>query len=218
MPNDTHAELDLTALPKPDVYKLLTSTVVPRPIAWITTMDAEDRVNAAPFSFFNVISADPPLVAVGFSAAPDRDEKDTLHNVRATGELVVNLVSEELAEAMNITATDAPRGLDELDLAGLATVASSHVKPPRIAASPVSLECRTFQVIETGGTNTVLLARVLTMHVRHDVFENEERLYVNASKLKAIGRMPGLGGYCTTRDLFQIRRIPWVEMKDRSVR
>ncbi len=206
---DTHAHFDFAATAKPDIYKLLASTVLPRPIAWITTLDAEGRVNAAPFSFFNVVSSDPPLFAVGFSGASDRNGKDTLANIRATGELVINMVPEELANAMNITAIDAPRGTDELVLAGLATAPCEHVKAPRIAASPVSYECTVFQIIETGGAGTVLLARGLAVHVRHDAFANEERLYLNPANMRLIGRMHGLGGYCTTRDEFEIPRLSW---------
>jgi len=213
VPEDTFASFDLRTLSKPDAYKLLAGTVLPRPIAWITTLDAEGRLNAAPFSFFNAISSDPPLITVGFSAAPDRDGKDTLANIRATGELVVNMVPEELAQAMNITASDVPRGMDELELAGLATAPSVQVKPPRIAGSPVSFECSTFQIIETGGPSTILLARVLHIHVRRDAFENEAHLYVDPSKMRLIGRMHGGGGYCTTRDLFEIPRIPWKQLQ-----
>lgn len=198
---------DLTTLSKPDTYKLLASTVTPRPIAWITTVDAEGRPNAAPYSFFNVLSSDPPLFAVGFSAAPDRDGKDTLANIRATGELVIQLVPEELATAMNLTATNAPRGLDELALAGLEIVASETVRPPRIAESPVAIECRVFQWIETGGSSTILVARGERMHIRRDVFLNEERLYIDNAKLNLIGRMGGAGDYMRTGDTFTIQRI-----------
>jgi len=207
----THRSFDLTTLPLADTYKLLASTVTPRPIAWITTLDAEGRANAAPFSFFNVLSSDPPLFAVGFSAAPDRDGKDTMANIRANGELVINLVSHELAEAMNITATNAPRGLDELVIAGLAIAPSEVVLPPRIAASPVSVECRTFQWIETGGSSTILIARGERMHIRHDVFADEERLYIDNAKLDLIGRMGGAGDYMRSRDTFTIPRIPWAD-------
>ena len=211
--SDTHAAFDLRTLSKPDTYKLLASTILPRPIAWITTLDEAGEPNAAPFSFFNVVSADPPLIVVGFSAAPDRDGKDTLSNIRRTGELVVNLVPEELANAMNITATDAPRGLDELALAGLATVPSVQVAPPRIAGSPVSLECRLFQIIEPGGSSTIMLAQVVEMHIRHDAFEDESRLHLDPSQMRLIGRMHGGGGYTTTKDVFEISRIPWKDMQ-----
>jgi flavin reductase (DIM6/NTAB) family NADH-FMN oxidoreductase RutF len=212
--SDTHAAFDLRTLSKSDTYKLLASTILPRPIAWITTLDEDGQPNAAPFSFFNVISSDPPLIVVGFSAAPDREGKDTLANIRRTGELVVNLVPEELAEAMNTTATDAPRGTDELALAGLATVPSLQVAPPRIAGSPVSLECRMFQVIEPGGSSTILLARVVAMHIRHDAFEDEARLHIDPSQMRLIGRMHGGGGYTRTREMFEIPRVAWKDMPD----
>lgn len=213
--SDTHAAFDLRTLPKSDTYKLLASTILPRPIAWITTLDDDGKPNAAPFSFFNVVSADPPLIFVGFSAAPDRDGKDTLSNIRRTGELVVNMVPEELAVAMNVTATDAPRGMDELLLAGLETVPSLQVAPPRIAGSPVSLECRTFQIIEPGGSSTILLAQVFEMHIRHDAFEDESRLHLDPAQMRLIGRMHGGGGYATTKDVFEIPRIPWKDMQEK---
>ena len=161
------------------------------------------------FPFFNLVSADPPLAAIGFSAASDRQGKDTLANIRTTGELVINLVSEELAQAMNITATAAPRGTDELALAGLARAASVQVRPPRIAVSPAAFECRSFQFIEPGGQSTILLAQVVHVHVRSDAFANEARLHVDPAMLKLVGRMHGGGGYCTTRDLFELERLSW---------
>ncbi len=208
---ETHSSFDLGTMSKSDVYKLVASVVMPRPIAWITSIDAEGVVNAAPFSFFNLLSSDPPLAAVGFSAASDREGKDTLANIRATGELVINLVSEELAQAMNVTAIDAPRGINELALAGLATVEVGRVRPPRIHAAPVSMECRTFQIIEPGGESTILLAEILQVHVRSDAFEDETRLRIDPHVLGLIGRMHGGGGgsYCRTRDLFQLDRPAW---------
>ncbi len=134
---DGFAHFDLGAMSKADGYKLLASVILPRPIAWVVTRDAEGLLNAAPFSFFNILSADPPLVAIGFSGASDRDGKDTLANIRAQGEFVVNLVPEELAQAMNITATNAPRGVDETRLAGLELTKCEVVKVPRIVGSPV---------------------------------------------------------------------------------
>jgi flavin reductase (DIM6/NTAB) family NADH-FMN oxidoreductase RutF len=174
----------------------------------VVTRDAEG-VNAAPFSFFNVLSADPPLVAIGFAAAADRDGKDTLTNIKAQGEFVVNLVPEELAQAMNITATNAPRGIDETRLAGLELVKCEVVNVPRIEGSPVGLECKLFQVIETGGTGTIVLGRIVYVHVRESAFANREKLYVDPAQLRLIGRMHGAGGYCTTRDTFTIDRLTW---------
>ena len=202
------AHFDLGAMSKADGYKLLASVILPRPIAWVVTRDAEG-LNAAPFSFFNILSADPPLVAIGFSGASDRDGKDTLANIKARGEFVANLVPEELAQAMNITATNAPRGTDETKLAGLELTPCEVVDVPRIAASPVGLECKLFQVIETGGTGTIVLGKIVWAHVRASAFTNLEKLYVDPSKLRLIGRMHGAGGYCTTRDTFNIERLSW---------
>ncbi len=208
----THANYSLTDLSPADGYKLLASLVMPRPIAWITSIDAAGTVNAAPYSFFNLVSADPLLAAVGFSAASDREGKDTLANVRATGDLVINLVSEPLAQAMNITAVNAPRGTDEVAMAGLATASSVQVKPPRIAESPVSLECQTFQWIEPSPRSTILLAKVLHVHVRRDAFFNEARFHIDPNVLQLIGRMHGGGGYCTTRNLFELDRPVWPQV------
>jgi flavin reductase (DIM6/NTAB) family NADH-FMN oxidoreductase RutF len=200
---------DLGAMAKSDVYKVLASVILPRPIAWVVSRDAAGGLNAAPFSFFNIVSSDPPIVAISFSAAPDREGKDTLANIRARGEFVVNMVPEELAEAMNVTATNAPRGTDETQLAGLELAPSALVDVPRIAGSPVALECRVFEFIEPGGASTILLARIVYAHVRTSAFENVARLHIDPAQMRLIGRMHGAGGYCTTRDVFTIERKSW---------
>jgi flavin reductase (DIM6/NTAB) family NADH-FMN oxidoreductase RutF len=206
---DGFAGFDLGAMSKADGYKLLAGVIVPRPIAWVVSRDAEGAVNAAPFSFFNILASDPPIVAIGFSAAPDREGKDTLANLRAREEFVVNLVPEELAEAMNVTATNAPRGMDETRLAGLAMAASMVVDVPRIAGSPVALECRLWQEIDPGGSSTIVLAKIVYVHVRADAFEDLERLHVDTTKMRLVGRMAGGGGYCRTGDVFVIERKAW---------
>jgi flavin reductase (DIM6/NTAB) family NADH-FMN oxidoreductase RutF len=203
------AEFDLGAMSKADGYKLLASVILPRPIAWVVSKDEDGVVNAAPFSFFNIVSSDPPMVAIGFSAASDRGNKDSLANIRAKGEFVVNLVPEEMAEAMNITATNAPRGTDETKLAGLEMLPCALVDVPRIAGSPVALECRLFETIEPGATSTILLAKIVYAHVRESAFENLERLHIDPAKMRLIGRMHGGGGYTTTRDTFNIDRKAW---------
>jgi flavin reductase (DIM6/NTAB) family NADH-FMN oxidoreductase RutF len=202
-------DFDLEAMPKADVYKVLASVILPRPIAWVVSKDAEGRINAAPFSFFNIVSSDPPIVAISFSAAPDRDGKDSLTNIRAHQDFVINMVSEELAVAMNTTATNAPRGTDETQLAHLELAPSTLIDVPRIAASPVAFECRLWQIIEPGGSSTILLAKILFAHVRKSAFEDLTRLHIDPSKMRLIGRMHGGGGYCTTRDLFNIDRKSW---------
>src|SRR4051812_15342930 len=135
---------DLAAIPASDAYKLLVSTVVPRPIALATTVDADGRVNAAPFSFFNAVSSVPPVVVLGVSPGDSAGDgyKDTERNIRDSGEFVVNLVDEAIAERMNVCAVDFPSAIGELDMAGLTPVASVGIRPPRIAESPVSFECK----------------------------------------------------------------------------
>ena len=206
---DGFAHFDLGAMSKADGYKLLAGVILPRPIAWVVSRDVAGEVNAAPFSFFNILSTDPPIVAIGFSAASDREGKDTLTNVRAVGEFVVNLVPEELAEAMNVTAANAPRGIDETRLAGLEMAPCAVVDVPRIAGSPVALECRLWQEIDPGGPSTIVMAKVVYAHVRATAFEDLARLHVDPSQMRLIGRMHGGGGYCTTRDVFTIERKAW---------
>jgi len=206
---DIFSHFDLATLAQADSYKLLASIILPRPIAWVTSRDTEGTVNAAPFSFFNIVSSDPPIVAISFSKGPDRDEKDSLSNIQARGEFVVNMVPEELAEAMNITATNAPRGMDETGLAGLELLPSSVVDVPRIAGSPASMECRLLETMNFGGTSTICLGRIVYVHVRTSAFEDVERLHIDPAQMKLIGRMHGGGGYTTTRDVFHIERKSW---------
>lgn len=206
---EAFSNFDLSTMKKADSYKLLASVIVPRPIAWIVSRDSAGEVNAAPFSFFNIVSADPPIVAISIAAPPDRSLKDTLANIRERGEFVVNMVPEELAVAMNITATNAPRGMDETKLAGLELVPCSVVDVPRIAGSPVALECKLFETLQPGGETVIVLGRILYVHVRRSAFEDESRLHIDPAKLRLIGRMHGGGGYCTTRDLFTIERKSW---------
>jgi flavin reductase (DIM6/NTAB) family NADH-FMN oxidoreductase RutF len=206
---DLFSHFDLGSLPQADVYKLLVNVVMPRPIAWVVSQDATGVINAAPFSFFNVMSSDPPLVAISFSGPRDRDMKDTLANIRSQREFVVNMVSEGLAEAMNITACNAPRSVDETQLAGLELTPSSMIAVPRITASPVAMECELFQTITPGGTSTICMGRVVAMHIRTSAFRDLQKLYIDPHQLRLIARMHGAGGYATTRDLFNMPRKPW---------
>jgi flavin reductase (DIM6/NTAB) family NADH-FMN oxidoreductase RutF len=192
-------------------YKLLTGVIVPRPIALVTTLDLEGRVNAAPYSFFNAIGSDPPIVALG----PGKT-KHTFHNIRTTQEFVVNLVSEEIMEAMNTTATDFPEGINELEVAGLNIAASRQIKAPRILESPVSLECKLDTILEIGN-NRVVIAEVLEIHIA-DQFVDAEKFYVDSQGLQLIGRMGGLGGYTRTRETFQIPRVSYAEWLEREAK
>lgn len=212
---DAHAFLDFAELDGSARYKLLTSTVVPRPIAWVTTVDEEGGVNAAPFSFFNVLVGDPPILAVSIGRRPGDDEpKDSIALIRASGELVINLVAYEQRAQMNVTATDFPAGETEVGPAGLELAPSRFVRPPRIAAAPVSFEARARQLIEIGA-NTIVLAEVAAMHIREDVLDRE-RFHVDTAALDLIGRMGGGGGYVRTTDTFEIPRVSYEEWRARG--
>lgn len=207
---------DLAALDAQNAYKLLVSTVVPRPIAWITTQDIDGSVNAAPFSFFNAVSGNPPVVAIGIGGRAPGDAKDTGGNIRRTGEFVVNLVSDALAEKMNITAIDFDKSVNELSEAGLTTAPSAKIRPPRIAESPVALECERLVIVDVGIDRSVVLGRVLAIHIADDCVLDPARCYVDTHRLDLIGRMHGGGWYARTRDSFDLPRIPladWPQQK-----
>jgi len=202
---------DFAAIPPRECYKLLVSTVTPRPIAWIVSQNLKGQLNAAPFSFFNAFSGDPPVVGVGIGSHEPGRAKDTRRNIRETREFVVNLVSEEVAEAMNITAIEFEASVNELTEAQLKTLPSLRVKPPRIAISPVSMECALMQIVDLGPDNGLVLGRVVAMHVRDDMVLDPAKNYIDTPKLKLIGRMHGTGWYARTSDLFKMDRIPRAE-------
>jgi flavin reductase (DIM6/NTAB) family NADH-FMN oxidoreductase RutF len=149
------------------------------------------RLNAAPYSFFNVMGSAPPTVAIGIMADPERGFKDTSRNILDTGEFVVNLVPERLVPAMNVTAVDAPRGVDELVLAGLATEPSAHVRPPRIAESPVAFECVSLSSVVTGPGQVVVIGRVLTVHIADDYVLSADRAHVDTPRLDLVAPFIG---------------------------
>ncbi len=207
---------DFTTLTEQERYKLMISTIVPRPIAWVVTQDLAGRVNAAPYSFFNAFSNEPPVLVIGIGGRKPGDVKDTGNNIRETGQFVVNLVSAETAEAMNITAIDFPPEVDELVQARLETAPSTKVRPPRIALSPVAFECERMMAIELHHDRTLVLGRIVAMHVRDDAVMDRERCYIDTPKLDLIGRMNGAGGYIHAAEGFQLPRIKledWV-MRD----
>ena len=172
---------DLEHLASPVAYKLLAATVVPRPIAWVTTVSAQGQPNAAPYSFFNIMGS---------------------------GEFVVNLVPEALVRQMNITAVDAPNGINELDLAGLAPAASTHVRPPRIAASPVSFECVNHATVVTGPHQSVVIGRILAVHIADAFVQDAERGHIDTRALGLVGRSYG-STYIRTHDTFELQRPTW---------
>ena len=165
--------IDLTALPPQIRYKLLTAIVLPRPIAWITTMDAEGVVNAAPFSFFNVFGQDPALVVLGLEHHRDGRMKDTTRNIRDTGEFVINLVSEALVEPMVRSAAAAGPGVSEPAVLGLALAPSARVRPPRLAAAPAAIECRRMVGLSFSAEREVLVAEALALACRDGLVDTE---------------------------------------------
>jgi len=189
-----------------DVYRLLISVVTPRPIAWVTSVDVEGRVNLAPFSFFNTFGADPPVVVFAPNRKRDNSQKDTLNNVETTGQFVVNAAIADLAAQVNLSSKELPAGESEVELTGLSVLPSVQVKPPRLAESPVSLECRLRQVIRIGETTlsaNLVIGEVVLIHVADRILD--ERGRVDPRKLQTIARLGG-DYYCHTSALFQMQR------------
>ena len=200
-------EFDFATLAGPDRYKLMAAAITPRPIAWITSQSAAGVRNAAPYSFFGMMGAEPPLLAIGLMRRPDGTYKDSAANIIETGEFVTNLVAEHDAEAMNLTCIDAPPGEDEIALAGLEVAVSSLIAPPRIASAPVSMECRLFNRVDAG-LSTIVLGEVLRFHI-DDRFIDPARLHVDTLAMGLVARMHGAGWYTRSTDLFQMQRPQW---------
>ena len=197
------------ALSAGERYKLLSGLVTPRPIALVTTRNAEGGDNAAPYSFFNAFSEEPPLVVLGLQARGGGMLKDTTENIRRTGEFVVNLVDEAIAEAMNVCSVDFPPGISEIEAAGLSTVACEAVGPGRIAEAPVSFECRRVVTLELGPMRSLVIGEVVWLHVR-DGLVDPESLRVNAERYAPVGRLFG-NLYTRTRDHFELVRPSYPE-------
>ena len=205
---------DLEAIPATHTYKLLVGLVAPRPIALITSMDENGTLNAAPFSAYNYLCTDPPIVGIGVTNRPGQKfvPKDTARNIRHTGEFVVNVVTEDIARQMNICATDFPAEMSEIEMAGFTTTPSTKIKVPRIAEAHAALECREYTTMEIGRSR-IILGRVVAMYIE-DQFVDPDGPYVKADELHSIGRMNGLGNYVKTRDAFiTIPRISYDEWK-----
>jgi flavin reductase (DIM6/NTAB) family NADH-FMN oxidoreductase RutF len=194
----------LRDLSKQDRYKLLSGIVIPRPIALVTTLDANGAVNAAPFSFFNVFSEDPPLVALGLQHKPDRSPKDTTRNIHRDGEFVVNMVDEALAFAMNDCAVDFPSGESEVAALGLATSPSVDVGVPRLAAAPFAMECKRSVSLAFGPGRELVVGEVVRIHAR-DGLVDTDKMYVDLSAYRPIGRLFG-NLYTYQRESFAMDR------------
>jgi flavin reductase (DIM6/NTAB) family NADH-FMN oxidoreductase RutF len=189
-----------------EVYRTLVEVVTPRPIAWVTSIDMEGKVNLAPFSFFNAFGANPPVVVFSPTRRRDGTKKDTLLNVEATGEFVLNAAVEPLAEQINLSSKELPHGASEVELTGLTLRPSTRVQVPRIAEVPVSLECRMLQIIPVGDgplSANLVLGEVVMIHVDDGILDASGR--VDPRKLRTIARLGG-SDYCRTTDLFAMER------------
>jgi len=189
-----------------NVYHLLVGIVTPRPIAWVTSVDPEGRVNLAPFSFFNAFGANPPVVVFSPTLRRDGSKKDTLRNVEATGEFVLNAAVESLADRVNLSSKELPYGESEVELAGLTLKPSLKVKPPRLAETPVNMECKVLQIVPLGKgsiAGNLVIGEVLVMHIDDRVLDDKGRM--DPRKLGTIARL-GSDYYCRTTDLFEMKR------------
>ncbi len=193
---------DHDALDPRDRYKLLSGAVVPRPIALITTLSTAGKVNAAPFSFFNVLSADPGVVAIGLESNDDGSFKDTSRNIRESGEFVVNLVDRALGKPMKACAEAMPFGIEEPVRTGLSTIPSTAVAPPRLEATPAAFECVRHTTLEISVSRQIVLGLVRHLHFRDDVIDLET-MRVDTSRLDLIGRLAG-PSYVGLADMFDI--------------
>jgi len=197
-------ELDPRTMKSESTYKLLIGCVVPRPIAWVSTVGADGVNNLAPFSFFMGVCGDPPTIA--FSSGPRaKDHKDTVRNAEHTGDFVVNIVDDDRAEAMNLSSGEYPAGVDEFALTGLTAAPGVKVRAPRVVEAPVSLECRVAQIIPVGrGPHSLVLGEIVYFHVRDDVYDARTGR-IDMARLKPVGRLAG-HAYTHVHDIFQMKR------------
>jgi len=198
--------LDFATLATRDAYQWMISTILPRPIAWVSTISADGKTNLAPFSFFQGVTANPPTLM--FVPVNNRQgaKKDTVRNIEAVPEFVVNLVPHRLAEQMNATSALLPYGESEFEKFGIVSTPSDLVRPPRVAAAPVAFECRLHQIVNIGEgplAANVIFGRILAAHLRDDVLGADGK--PDAHKLDLVGRLGG-EDYTTTRDTFSIER------------
>ena len=203
--NNGGMTVDPADLAPKDFYQHLVRAVVPRPIGWVSTVSADGRANLAPYSFFNAVCANPPTVMFSSTADRDGNAKDSLRNVREVGEFVCNIVSFGVAERMNKTSASLPRGESEFAFAGLTPVASTIVRPPRVAEALVQLECAVSHVVPLGEgpmSAHVVFGRIVRMHADDAVLSGGQ---IDPAKLDAIGRMGG-DSYCRTRERFEMDR------------
>lgn len=197
-------QVDPASVPPQALYKLLIGCVVPRPIAWVSTVDAAGVQNLAPFSFFMAVCNDPPTLAFS-SGSRAGASKDTVRNALATGDFVVNVVDDERAEAMNLTSGEYPPEVDEFAVAGLTALPGTRVRSPRVAEAPISMECRLTRVLPVGrGPHSLVMGEIVHFHVRDDVYDAATGR-IALHRLHPVGRLAG-NMYARIHDLFEMKR------------
>lgn len=199
-------QIDVKSANVVDVYQALVGCVVPRPIAWVTTLGPGGVVNLAPFSFFNTFGANPPVVVFSPTRRRDGSKKDTLLNVEATGEFVLNTAIESLAQQVNLSSKEIPADESEVELTGLRTEPSVRVRPPRLADAPVNMECVVRQILPVGDgpiSANLVIGEVVMFHISDAVLDSNGK--IDPRKLKAIARLGG-DYYCRSTDLFEMKR------------
>lgn len=211
-------EFDISTMKAHLRYNLLISLITPRPIAFISTLSDKGIPNAAPFSFFNLMGNDPPIIAIGIWKDETRKNnlKDSGYNIQQTKEFVINIVNERVLEQMNLTAIDFPPEVDESEIAGLTKLPSIRVKPPRIAESPANLECRLASTVEIGNTR-IVLGEIIYLHIKKE-FLDQENQTVHTDLISPVGRMHKNSVYTRTTDLFNLPRISFKEWKEQGKR
>lgn len=209
-------EFNISQMNAPLRYTLLISLITPRPIAFISTLSDKGIPNAAPFSFFNLMGNDPPIVAIGIGKDVTRknDLKDSGYNIQKTKEFVINIVNESILEQVNITSIDFPPEVDEFEIAGLTKLPSIKVKPPRIAESPANLECRLVSTVEIGNTR-VVLGEIIYLHIKKEFLDHENQT-VLTDLISPVGRMHKNSVYTRTTNLFNLPRISFKEWKEQE--
>lgn len=198
--------LDFAALKPRDAYAWMISTILPRPIAWVSTISPDGKTNLAPFSFFQGITANPPTLMFCPVNSRDGVKKDTVRNIEAVPEFVVNLVPFALAEQMNASSATLPYGESEFEAFGIAATPSERVRPPRVAAAPVAFECTLDRFVHLGEgplAANVVFGRIVVAHVSEAVLGADGR--PDSAKLDLIGRLGG-EGYTRTRERFELER------------
>ena len=204
-------QIDPKTNPAIDNYKLLTNLVVPRPIAWVTSQNPQGVVNLAPFSFFNAVGSDPLFLLISVGRNDDGSMKDTANNISASGEFVVNMVTEDVLAAMNISAADFPPDESELMAAGLSMAKSSRVAVPRVAQSQASMECKLHSQ-QALGAYTIFIGEVVMFHVADHLMG--ERMHVNG--FAPIGRLGSPSFYCRTTDRFNLPRMTYAKWRENT--